>query len=197
MILMLQALIRAWNNNWKTLSCVLGETYPAKHDDYDDYLKTLKIAYLYGKTVTLINTHWAETNAIMLKNRRIGLSQSGVVQAFNKFGRREIYDWCDKAYGHVRELDKHYSNWLCIPRSIRMTSIKPSGTVSLLNGSTPGIHFPEDEYYIRRIRFSKDSDLLDTLRESGYNMEEDKYSPNTMCVEFPVHEPYFEKGKET
>tara|TARA_R100000008_G_scaffold80904_1_gene63680 strand:+ start:33 stop:587 length:555 start_codon:yes stop_codon:yes gene_type:complete len=76
-----------------------------------------------------------------------------------------------------------------------MTSIKPSGTVSLLNGSTPGIHFPEDEYYIRRIRFSKDSDLLDILKESGYNMEEDKYSPNTMCVEFPVHEPYFIKGK--
>jgi len=175
--------------------CCLVETYPAKHDDYEDYLKTLKIAYLYGKTVTLINTHWAETNAIMLKNRRIGLSQSGVIQAFNKFGRREIYNWCDKAYGHIRELDKHYSNWLCIPRSIRMTSIKPSGTVSLLNGSTPGIHFPEDEYYIRRIRFSKDSDLLDILKESGYNMEEDKYSPNTMCVEFPVHEPYFIKGK--
>ena len=175
--------------------CCLVETYPAKHDDYEDYLKTLKIAYLYGKTVTLINTHWPETNAIMLKNRRIGLSQSGVVQAFNKFGRREMYDWCDRAYEHICELDKHYSNWLCIPRSIRVTSIKPSGTVSLLNGSTPGIHFPEDEYYIRRIRFSKDSDLLDILRESGYYMEDDKYSPNTICVEFPIHEPYFVKGK--
>ena len=175
--------------------CCLVETYPAKHDDYDDYLKTLKIAYLYGKTVTLINTHWPETNAIMLKNRRIGLSQSGVVQAFNKFGRREMYNWCDRAYGHICELDKHYSNWLCIPRSIRVTSIKPSGTVSLLNGSTPGIHFPEDEYYIRRIRFSKDSDLLDILKESGYYMEDDRYSPNTICVEFPVHEPHFIKGK--
>ena len=119
--------------------CCLVETYPAKHDNYDDYLKTLKIAYLYGKTVTLVNTHWPETNAIMLKNRRIGLSQSGVVQAFAKHGRRQLYDWCDKAYDHVQVLDEEYSNWLCIPRSIRMTSIKPSGTVSLLNGSTPGI----------------------------------------------------------
>ena len=67
--------------------CCLVETYPAKHDSYEDYLRTLKIAYLYGKTVTLVNTHWPETNAIMLKNRRIGLSQSGVVQAFYKFGR--------------------------------------------------------------------------------------------------------------
>jgi adenosylcobalamin-dependent ribonucleoside-triphosphate reductase len=176
--------------------CCLVETYPAKHENYDDYLKTLKIAYLYGKTVTLVNTHWPETNAIMLKNRRIGLSQSGVVQAFAKHGRREIYEWCDKAYDRVQDLDEEYSNWLCIPRSVRMTSIKPSGTVSLLNGSTPGIHFPESEYYIRRIRFSNTSDLLGPLKKAGYKMEPDAYSPNTTVVEFPVQEPYFEKSKK-
>ena len=176
--------------------CCLTETFPAKHDDYEDYLKTLKVAYLYGKTVTLSNTHWLETNAMMLKNRRIGLSQSGIIQAFNKFGRREMFEWCDKAYGYVKELDEEYSNWLCIPRSIKMTSIKPSGTVSLLNGSTPGIHFPESEYYIRRIRFSSESTLLIPLAEAGYVIEDDEYSPNTKVVEFPVHEPFFEKGKK-
>jgi adenosylcobalamin-dependent ribonucleoside-triphosphate reductase len=176
--------------------CCLVETYPAKHDDLEDYLRTLKIAYLYGKTITLSNTHWPETNAKMLKNRRIGLSQSGVIQAFNKFGRREVYEMCDKAYEHVKQLDEEYSNWLCIPKSVRMTSIKPSGTVSLLNGSTPGIHYPEDEYYIRRIRFSKASNLLDKLSAAGYYIEDDEYSPNTSVVEFPVHEPYFSKGKK-
>ena len=176
--------------------CCLVETFPAKHDDFEDYRKTLKIAYLYGKTITLSNTHWPETNAKMLKNRRIGLSQSGVVQAFNKFGRRTLYSWCDQAYDYIAELDEEYSNWLCIPKSVRTTSIKPSGTVSLLNGSTPGIHFPESEYYIRRIRFSNGSQLLDTLREAGYNMEDDAYSPNTVVVEFPVHEPYFVKSKQ-
>tara|TARA_R100000458_G_C8276487_1_gene251831 strand:- start:2103 stop:4076 length:1974 start_codon:yes stop_codon:yes gene_type:complete len=176
--------------------CCLVETFPAKHDSYEDYLRTLKIAYLYGKTVTLVNTHWPETNAIMLKNRRIGLSQSGVVQAFNKHGRREMFEWCDMAYGHVQQLDQEYSDWLCVPRSVRMTSIKPSGTVSLLNGSTPGIHFPEDEYYIRRVRFSKNSELVKILVKNGYNVEDDKYSPNTVCVDFPVHEEHFIKGKK-
>ena len=175
--------------------CCLVETFPTKHDDYDDYLATLKIAYLYGKTVTLANTHWPETNAKMLKNRRIGLSQSGVVQAFNKLGRRTLLQWCDNAYNYVREPDKQYSDWLCIPQSVRMTSIKPSGTVSLLNGSTPGIHYPEDEYYIRRIRFGADSDMLPALEAAGYKIEKDHYSPNTMCVEFPVHEEHFKKGK--
>ena len=175
--------------------CCLVETFPAKHETYEDYVQTLEIAYMYGKTVTLINTHWPETNAIMLKNRRIGLSQSGVIQAFNKFGRRTMMNWCDDAYKHVGKLDKEYSDWLCVPRSVRMTSIKPSGTVSLLNGSTPGIHYPEDEYYIRRIRFAETSDILPTLEKAGYKIEKDSYSPNTMCVEFPVHEPFFKKGK--
>jgi len=176
--------------------CCLVETFPAKHENLDDYLRTLKIAYLYGKTITLSNTHWPETNAKMLKNRRIGLSQSGVVQAFTKHGRRQMYQWSDTAYQTINELDEEYSNWLCIPKSVRTTSIKPSGTVSLLNGSTPGIHFPEAEYYIRRIRFSQDSKILDTLKKSGYNVEKDKYSPRTMVVEFPVYERHFTKGKQ-
>jgi adenosylcobalamin-dependent ribonucleoside-triphosphate reductase len=176
--------------------CCLTETFPAKHDTYEDYLRTLKIAYLYAKTVTLSNTHWAETNAIMLKNRRIGLSQSGVIQAFAKHGRREMLNWCDKAYDYVQELDKEYSDWLCIPRSVRTTSIKPSGSVSLLNGSTPGIHYPEAEFYIRRIRFSTESAILKAVIDAGYHVEEDSYSPNTMVASFPVHEPYFIKGKK-
>jgi adenosylcobalamin-dependent ribonucleoside-triphosphate reductase len=176
--------------------CCLTETFPAKHDTYEDYLRTLKIAYLYAKTVTLSNTHWAETNAIMLKNRRIGLSQSGVIQAFSKHGRREMLNWCDKAYGYVQELDKEYSDWLCIPRSVRTTSIKPSGSVSLLNGSTPGIHYPESEFYIRRIRFSTESDILQAVIDAGYHVEEDSYSPNTMVASFPVREPHFIKGKK-
>ena len=36
---------------------VLLKLFPAKHETYEDYLATLKIAYLYGKTVTLANTH--------------------------------------------------------------------------------------------------------------------------------------------
>mgnify|MGYP003111486369 CR=1 FL=1 len=175
--------------------CCLVETYPAQHDSYEDYLRTLKIAYLYGKTITLVKTHWPETNQRMLKNRRIGLSQSGVVQAFEKFGRRTMYEWCDNAYDEVQAWDKQYSDWLCIPRSIRTTSIKPSGTVSLLNGSTPGIHFAESEHYIRRIRFAKNSELVAHLRKAGYNIEEAFGQENTVVVEFPVKEAHFKKSK--
>jgi len=176
--------------------CCLVESFPSRHESYEEYQDTLKYAYLYAKSVTLVNTHWQETNAVMLKNRRMGISQTGIIEAFVKTGRRTILDWCDKGYKYLRELDEEYSDWLCIPKSIKITTVKPSGTVSLLPGVTPGIHYPHSEYYIRRIRISKNSDLIEPIKNAGYHIEDDSYSPNTIVVEFPVHEQSFERSKD-
>jgi adenosylcobalamin-dependent ribonucleoside-triphosphate reductase len=176
--------------------CCLVETFPSNHDSYQEYEETLRYAYLYAKTVTLVNTHWNETNAVMGKNRRIGTSQTGIIDAFAKHGRRNIIEWCQKGYKFLKKLDEEYSNFFCIPQSIKITTVKPSGTVSLLAGVSPGIHYPHSEYYIRRIRISKDSDLLDVLREANIPMEDDSYSKNSVCVEFPIHEKNFIRSKD-
>ena len=175
--------------------CCLVETFPSRHDSYDEFEETLKFAYLYAKSVTLVNTHWEETNAVMLKNRRMGISQTGIIEAFIKHGRKTMLEWCDKAYHYLRDLDEQYSGWLCIPRSIKLTTVKPSGTVSLLPGVPPGIHYPHSEYYIRRIRISKNSDLIEPIKAAGYYVEDDSYSPNTVVVEFPIHEKLFDRSK--
>ena len=175
--------------------CCLVETFPAHHEDIDDYKRTLKFAYLYAKTVTLVPTHDSRTNAVMMRNKRIGCSQSGIVQAMNMLGRREYLRWCDEGYKHIQELDTIYSEWLCVPASKKPTSVKPSGTVSLLCGATPGIHYPHSEYYIRRIRIQEDSPLVEACENAGYPVEKDAYSPRTMCVSFPVKEAHYTKGK--
>lgn len=166
--------------------CNLVETYPSHHDSYKEFQNTLKYAYLYAKTVTLMNTHWAETNAVMLKNRRIGVSQTGITQAFARHGRRTILNWCNRGYNFLKRIDSKYSDWLCIPRSKKITTVKPSGTVSILAGVTPGIHYPHAEYFIRRVRISKNSDLVELALDAGYTIEEDKYSNNSYVIEFPV-----------
>jgi len=176
--------------------CCLVETYPSNHDTLEDWLETLKYAYMYAKTVTLVPTHNEITNSVMLRNRRIGCSMSGIVQAFTKFGRRTLLNTASEGYDKIQRWDKVYSDWLCIPRSIKTTSVKPSGTVSLLSGVTPGIHYPISEYYIRNIRFQEGSLLLDTLKEAGYTIEKDKYSHQTYVVSFPVHENYFDRSVE-
>jgi ribonucleotide reductase alpha subunit len=137
--------------------CCLVESFPAKHESLDDYKRTLKFAYLYAKTVTLGNTHWPETNRVLLRNRRIGCSVSGVAQFLAKHGIEFLRVWLEDGYKTIQKYDEEYSDWLAIPRSIKTTSVKPSGSVSLLAGSTPGIHFPESRFYIRRVRIGKDT----------------------------------------
>jgi ribonucleotide reductase alpha subunit len=177
--------------------CNLVETYPANHDSYPEFQRTLKFAYLYSKTLTLVPTHNEKTNSVMLRNRRIGTSLTGISQAITKHGRRTFFNWCDSGYSYLKKLDSKYSNWLCIPMSIKMTSIKPSGTVSLLTGSTPGIHFPHSEYYYRVIRFATNSTLVKNLKDSEYLCVEinPEKEPNTTAVYFAVKEEYFDRSK--
>jgi intein/homing endonuclease len=171
--------------------CCLVESFPANHESAEDYMRTLKFAYLYAKTVTLLPTHNSRTNQVMLRNRRIGLSQSGIVQAFAKFSRRVVLkDFCDAGYNEVRRWDDIYSSWLCIPKSIKVTSVKPSGTISLVVGATPGIHYPEASTYWRTVRVAKDSVLVKILREAGYRIEpaiSDK--ERTVVVYFAISDP--------
>ncbi len=175
--------------------CNLVETFPSRHDTLEEYKRTLKFAYLYAKTVTLVPTHNERTNAIMLRNRRIGLSQSGIVESFEKHGRRNHFNWCDEGYKYVCNLDRIYAQWLCVPESLKKTSIKPSGTVSLLPGVTPGIHYAHSEYYLRAIRIDKTSKLVEPLRKAGYHIEESVYGDNTWVVYFPVKTENFERSK--
>ncbi|MGM0576651.1 MAG: fused protease/ribonucleoside-triphosphate reductase [Myxococcota bacterium] len=180
---------------WDRELCCLVETYPAHHDSLDDFRETLKLAYLYAKTVTLVRTHDEHTNAVMMRNRRIGCSMTGIVQAINRHGYRRFMRWCDEAYGYVQHLDHVYSNQLCVPRSIKTTSVKPSGTVSLLAGATPGVHWQHAPYYIRRIRVAETSSLVDACREAGYPVEPDAYSDQTLVVSFPVAVPQVQRRR--
>jgi hypothetical protein len=74
-----------------------------------------------------------------------------------------------------------------IPKAARITCVKPSGTVSLLAGATPGMHWPESQYYIRRVRLARTSPILPILTEAGYNIEQDVVNERSMVVEFPIN----------
>jgi len=167
--------------------CCLVETFPNNHDSVEDYLKTLKYAYMYAKTVTLGKTHWPETNRVMLRNRRIGCSMSGLAQFISNHGLHELRKWMSEGYDSIQELDTMYSDWLAVPKSVKTTSIKPSGTVSLLAGATPGMHYPESRYYIRRMRLSITSPLIPALEKAGYVLEPAFGSEDsTLVVGIPV-----------
>ena len=167
--------------------CTLVETFPNHHKNFEDFKDTLELSFLYAKIVTLGLTHWNESNEVMERNRRIGCSMSGIAQFVSDKGVNTLKKTCDGGYKFLKEYDSYISRQFQIPESIKITSIKPSGTVSLLAGATPGMHFPESQYYIRRVRLSKLNALVPILEEAGYKIEEEVYTPNTVCVEIPVN----------
>lgn len=167
--------------------CNLVELFPMKHTNLDDFLRSIKFAYLYAKTITLLETHWPQTNSTILRDRRIGTSVSGIAQFLAKYDLKTLKLWLDKGYETIQEYDNIYSDWFTIPRSIRLSTNKPSGSLSLLTGSTPGIHFPESRFYIRRVRLAKQSPLVKSLERAGYIVEPAfGQEESTVVVEFPV-----------
>jgi adenosylcobalamin-dependent ribonucleoside-triphosphate reductase len=165
--------------------CTLVETYLNRHDSLEDFKRTLKFAYLYAKTVTLLPTHWEETNAIMQRNRRIGTSISGVANFADNRGMQTLREWMDEGYGVVKEYDKTYSEWLGIRESIKMTTVKPSGTVSILAGESPGVHWTAGgKFFLRAIRFSNSDPMLALFKMAQYRIEPASESPDTTSVVF-------------
>ncbi len=154
--------------------CCLVETFPANHENAEEYFETLKYAFLYAKTVTLVPTHSPLTNQVMLQNRRIGLSMSGIQQAIKKFTFGKFFlEFCDHGYEKVRHWDRIYSRWLGIPTSIKVTTVKPSGSVSLLAGATPGVHCTHAPFYFRTIRMSALDPMVQKLLNANYRVELD------------------------
>lgn len=165
--------------------CTLVETYLNRHDNLEDYKRTLKFAYLYAKTVTLLPTHWEETNAIMQRNRRIGTSMSGVANFADRVGLPVLREWMDTGYATIKSYDNIYSEWLGIRESIKMTTVKPSGTVSILAGESPGVHWtPGGKYFNRAIRFSNEDPMLPLFKMANYRVEPASESPDTTSVVF-------------
>ena len=165
--------------------CTLVETYLNRHDNMEDFKRTLKFAYLYAKTVTLLPTHWEETNAIMQRNRRIGTSISGVANFADNKGLPVLRQWMDSGYEVIKSYDKTYSEWLGIRESIKMTTVKPSGTVSILAGESPGVHWTVGgKYFYRAIRFRTTDPMLPLFTMANYRVEPANEDPEGTCVVF-------------
>lgn len=165
--------------------CTLVETYLNRHETLDDYKRTLKFAYLYAKTVTLLPTHWPETNAIMQRNRRIGTSMSGIANFADNRGLPVLKKWMSEGYDVIGAWDRTYSEWLGVRESIKTTTVKPGGTTPILAGESPGAHWAAGgEYFERAVRLANEDPLVTQARRSHYRVEPASENPETTSVVF-------------
>ena len=112
----------------------------------------------------------------------------------NKFAQRYETKITARVYENLKKFDKQYSKEKGWPQSVRLTTVQPSGTLSLLPGVTPGIHPSFASYYIRRVRFGSADPLVDACRKRGYKVVWDvgldgREDHTRYVVEFPCKSP--------
>jgi ribonucleoside-triphosphate reductase len=166
--------------------CCLSELYLPNIESKEVLFKCAKYAYRMCKHSLALDCHQKITNDIVHKNYRIGVGITGYLQA-----TEEQRCWLPECYKLLRQYDVEYSEKLGLPVSIKLTTVKPSGTLSLLAGVTPGIHPGFARFYIRRVRFSSDSPLIELCRNNGYKTEpvykfDGTVDHTTTIVEFPT-----------
>lgn len=147
------------------------------------------LLYRVAKHSLNLPCHNKETERIVHKNQRMGIGVTGYLQA-----TEEQRGWLSATYDYLREYDKAYSKEKGWNTSIKLTTVKPSGTLSLLPGVTPGIHPGYAQYMIRRIRLASTSPLLEVIKEHGYHVEyargfDGTVDRTTVVAEFPFSFP--------
>ncbi len=167
-------------------TCTLAETCPTRCADQMDWLKAVEYATFYASTVTLLPTHSPQTNAAMQKNRRIGVGIIDVVGWENQIGTTQLIKRLRQGYNHVRSINKWANNEAGIPEAIRVTTIKPGGTVPKMPGLRSGFQWPTFGLTLRRVRVAQGSQVYEILHEAGVPHEPDVFSANTEVFEWPI-----------
>lgn len=165
--------------------CNLSELYLNNITSQEELINCATLLYKTQKAVAAMPFIHDETNKIVHKNMRLGLGVTGICQCSD-----EKLNWLDKGYEALRRFDKEWSKKKDYPESIKLTTIKPSGTLSLLAGSTPGVHPAYSKYYTRRVRMASSDSLVNTCRDLGYHVEyalnfDGTEDHSTVVVSFP------------
>jgi len=170
-------------------TCCLAEVYLPNIESKEQLLDVCQLLYRINKHSLALPCHLKETEDIVHKNMRMGIGVTGVLQA-----TEEQRSWLNETYRRLREFDFKYSHAHNFPESVKLTTVKPSGTLSLLPGVTSGCHPAYSQYMIRRIRIAADHPLVQVCREHGYPVEYQRHfdgseDHSTMVVSFPFCYP--------
>jgi ribonucleoside-triphosphate reductase len=117
---------------------------------------------------------WKKTTE---KDALIGVGMTGIASgAILNFNLEE-------AANIVKQENERVAKLIGINKAARTTTIKPSGTSSLVLGTSSGIHAWHDNYYIRRVRIGKNESLYTYLLVYHNELLEDDYfKPNIQSV---------------
>lgn len=166
--------------------CNLVCTLPTRCKDEEQWFQAVEFATFYASTVSLLPTHQPSTNAVVNRNRRIGVDIIDYTGWKHERGLHNVIDAMRKGYNLVRAANSKYNAEAGVPASIRVTTVKPGGTVPKIAGRTPGIGHPTFKHTLRRIRIAIESPIVPLLIAANVPNHPDFYDKKTLIFEYPI-----------
>lgn len=128
-----------------------------------------------------LRDEWRKTTE---KEALIGVGMTGIAS-----GAVMKYDLTETALV-VKEANEKTAKKIGINKAARCTTIKPSGTTSLVLGTSSGIHAWHNDFYLRRMRIGKNEALYHyLLREHPELLEDDLLNAKQAIVRIPQRAP--------
>jgi len=171
-------------------ACNLFELYLPNLFSKEEFITAGILGYKVCKSISKYPFSDAKVNEVVSRNQRLGVGITGVLQSKWITEPRSL----DTVYEAIEESDVTYSKELGVNESIKLTTVKPSGTLSLLPGITPGIHPAYSAFYTRRVRFASNDPLVSMCKGKGYHVEpvvnlDGTRNLDTSVVSFPIATP--------
>lgn len=163
-------------------ACNLAEVFPSKFQESTDPELAFRLATRYCMRQRLTPLLDPVSDAVGRKNMRVGVSLGGICD----------FDWTPGLLSHYfrqcREEADSYAKELKVARPLTVTTVKPSGTLSLLFNSSPGVHAPYAPFFVRRTRLASNDPLVEPLMDAGVPYEADVYDStgHTLVFSFPM-----------
>ncbi len=168
--------------------CNLTEINAATIEDQEDLNQRAIMAARIGTLqATYTNFHYLreEWQQTAEKEALLGVSLNGI--SSGKVLELDLTEAANKA----KEENIRFSKLLKINPAMRVTTVKPSGTSSLVLGCSSGIHSWHSKYYWRRIRVIKNEPIYLYLKENHPELlEDDIFKPTTQAIiKVPIKAP--------
>ena len=175
-------------NGLITHNCNLCEINSSDIDSQEEYNARVKAAAFIGTLqASYTDFHylrdiWKKTTE---KEALLGIGMTGIAS-----GNVLKLDMKQAAKIAVEE-NARIAEILNINKAARVTTVKPSGTTSLVLGTSSGIHAWHDDFYMRRIRLGKNEALYTYLSMYHPEMLEDDFFKPTLqsIVSVPQRAP--------
>ena len=160
--------------------CNLCEVNASNIESQEDLNERVKAASFIG-TLQAAYTDFHYLRSIWRKNTDkdalVGVGMTGI-------GSGIILDYnLEEAAKIAMDSNKETAKAIGINKAARVTTVKPSGTSSLVLGTSSGIHAWHNDFYIRRMRIGKNEALYTYLLENHPELvEDDFFKPEIQAI---------------